>query len=137
MIYLWDTNTAVFYLNGEKTVLERMMAKGEENVAICEIVKGELIFGAALGKKKDQNLKKLEGFFEEVQFLPLIQGCGDIYAQIKLDLRKKGKPISGNKDWCDDNDVWIASIAIYHGATLVSNENNFKYIEGLQLEDWK
>ncbi|GAK49412.1 predicted nucleic acid-binding protein [Candidatus Moduliflexus flocculans] len=45
------------------------------------------------------------------------------------------------KYWLDTdhfptNDIWIAAIARAHRLTLVTNDEQFKYIDGVTLESW-
>ena len=54
---------------------------------------------------------------------------GDIYGQIKVQLRTKGRPIP-------ENDIWIAATAMQHGLTLVTRDRHFQEIDGLALATW-
>ena len=35
-----------------------------------------------------------------------------------------------------DNDLWIAAAALVLGAVLVTNDQGFKHVPGLTVEDW-
>lgn len=136
MIYLWDTNTAIYYLNRISAIRKKAAQVEVEKIFICEIVRGELIFGALRSKWKTENLNNLDKFFFNIKTLFLTSECGKNYAHIKQNLFKKGRPITGTEARSDDNDLWIASIALTHNATLVSNDAGFQYIDGLKWENW-
>ena len=51
------------------------------------------------------------------------------YGNIKVALRKKGKPIP-------ENDILIAAVAQQHGLTLVSRDAHFNEVDTLSLEVW-
>ena len=36
----------------------------------------------------------------------------------------------------DTNDIWIAAIARVHNLVVVTNDDHFQYVEGLQVENW-
>jgi tRNA(fMet)-specific endonuclease VapC len=52
-----------------------------------------------------------------------------IYGRIQSDLRRRGRPIP-------TNDVWIAALAIQHGYTLVTRDNHFQEVDGLNAISW-
>jgi len=54
----------------------------------------------------------------------------EIFGRLKADLEGKGSPL-------DDFDLIIATSALSHNLTLVTNnEKHFKRIEGLKLTNW-
>ena len=54
----------------------------------------------------------------------------EIFGMIKVDLEKQGTPL-------DDFDIVIASCALVHNLTLVTNNiKHFKRIDGLRLTNW-
>jgi tRNA(fMet)-specific endonuclease VapC len=48
------------------------------------------------------------------------------YAEIKFDLKKKGRPIP-------DNDIWIAACAHAHGFSVATFDNHFSEIAQIEL----
>jgi len=51
------------------------------------------------------------------------------YSAIRLELKKKGRPIP-------ENDLWIASICIEHNLPLVTGDAHFDNINGLEVIRW-
>jgi predicted nucleic acid-binding protein len=53
----------------------------------------------------------------------------EVYGRLKASLESQGvNP--------DDNDLWIAATAFTHGAVVVSRDQFFRQVPGLQTEDW-
>jgi len=48
------------------------------------------------------------------------------YAEIRLSLKQKGKPIP-------ENDIWIAAICMVNDVPLMSHDKHFEHVEKLQL----
>jgi tRNA(fMet)-specific endonuclease VapC len=55
--------------------------------------------------------------------------CSEIYSDVKLALKKKGRPIP-------ENDIWIAASALQHGLVLITRDKDFDTVEGLTVEKW-
>ena len=69
-------------------------------------------------------------FIKRLSIIPII-GSVNKYAEIKVALRRKGKPVN------DEFDLIIGVTALENKLTLVTdNEKNFKDIEGLAIENW-
>ncbi|MCC7293621.1 MAG: type II toxin-antitoxin system VapC family toxin [Phycisphaerales bacterium] len=60
---------------------------------------------------------------------PIAGGVADVYAELKVSQEKKGLRL-------DENDLWIASIARFLNAVLVTSDRDFLRIEELRVEDW-
>ncbi|RZK15944.1 MAG: PIN domain-containing protein [Hymenobacter sp.] len=52
-----------------------------------------------------------------------------MYAQCKIALKRKGRPIN-------ENDLWIAATAIQQDLSLVSRDNDFAAVDGLRWVVW-
>lgn len=133
MRYLLDTNIVIYLLNGNAQLRKKILVAGESNIFLCPIVRGELLFGAYKSQRVLDNIKKIENFSNALDILPLTKKTEHFYGQIKFNLIKKGKKMDRDED---DNDLWIASVALAHNATLVSNDAGFHYIDGLKWENW-
>jgi tRNA(fMet)-specific endonuclease VapC len=55
--------------------------------------------------------------------------AGIYYAEIKHQCRVKGVSL-------DENDFWIAATAITFGAVLVTRDDDFSRISGINAENW-
>jgi tRNA(fMet)-specific endonuclease VapC len=132
MIYLLDANACIQLLNEKHPIiLSHFRQHSPNEIALCSIVKAELLFGAYYSGRVDANLQKLKIFFKPLQNLLFDDNCADHYARIRADLQAQGKLIGAN-------DLLIAAIARANDVTLVThNTDEFKRVVGLRLEDWE
>jgi tRNA(fMet)-specific endonuclease VapC len=132
MIYLLDANSCIKFLNGRsENVRRRLEAKRPQDVALCAVVKAELLYGALKSARPAENLDRLRPFFERFISLPFDDAAAEIYGAIRVRLERAGTPIG-------PNDLFIAAIALAQGSTLVThNTREFRRVEGLLLEDWE
>jgi tRNA(fMet)-specific endonuclease VapC len=132
MIYLLDTNTCIQYINQRSSpILKMMRTKRRSDLAICDIVKFELYYGAYKSQRPERNLEVLAEFFDELVSLPFERDAAKITGMIRADLQKKGTPIG-------PYDLQIAAIALANNLILVThNTREFSRIDGLMLEDWE
>jgi tRNA(fMet)-specific endonuclease VapC len=146
-MYLLDTNHCSYLLRRESAVYDRAIATGTENLATCVIVQGELIFMAENSEQKQQNLADVNNFLRYLRIYRIDEATAVIYGQLKAALinqfapkekrqRRKTKIIDIG---FDENDLWIASIALQHHLTLVSSDSDFQRLQtvrDLSLETW-
>jgi tRNA(fMet)-specific endonuclease VapC len=132
MIYLLDSNACIQLINDKHPViLQHFRQHSPAEIALCSVVKAELLFGAYRSGRVEANLQRLTVFFEPLQSLLFDDVCADHYAKIRADLQAQGKLIGGN-------DMLIAAIARAHNVTLVThNTGEFSRVVGLRLEDWE
>lgn len=123
---LLDTNGYRALRDGDASVLETI--EEAQVVYVSTIVLGEILVGFALGNREQKNRKILSLFLEQptVRLLPVTKTTADFYAQVKVGLQKKGKPIPLN-------DVWIAAQAMETGSTLLTFDQHFEHVGGLKL----
>lgn len=131
MSYLLDTDVCIVFLNGtDPAVRERLRDEGPGRVALCSVVKAELLFGARKGKRSRSNLERLQEFFRGFPSLPFEDAAAEVYGRVRAALAETGRPIG-------PNDLLIASIALAGGHTLVSrNLREFTRVPGLEVEQW-
>jgi len=131
MRFLLDTNTCIAYLTQRSSRVEaRLRAAAPTDVALCSIVKSELLFGARKSAKVTENLARLETFFRPFVSLPFDDHAAEVAAHIRADLEVAGTPIG-------PNDLLIGATALTHGLTVITrNTREFARIAGLRVEDW-
>ncbi len=131
-MYLLDTNVCIHLLNERNTKIEQSFrSHSPTEIALCSIVKAELLFGARHSRRVSANLRLLQRFFAPLVSLVFDDRCAEEYAQIRADLNAQGKIIG-------PNDLLIAAIARANNATLVThNVDEFSRIVGLEIEDWE
>lgn len=131
MKYLLDTNVCIRYLNGRSPqVRDQVERSHPDDLALCSIVKAELIYGALKSARPEKNLERARRFTDRFVSLPFDDAAALLYGEIRSTLEKAGTPIG-------PNDLMIASIARTHGVILVThNLKEFSRVPGLELEDW-
>lgn len=129
--YLLDTNICIYIAKKRPPeVLRRFEAIDESQLAMSLITYGELLFGAERSQARTRSLAALRHLAAAIRILELPLEAARHYGEIRAQLEKEGRPI-GN------NDLWIASHARAAGMTVVTNnENEFRRIEGLTVENW-
>lgn len=132
MKYLLDTNTCIRFLNGTSAeVRRRMEAHEARDIALCSIVKAELIYGAFKSARPTRNIDRLQHFFRGFISLPFDDASADAYGELRATLERSGTPIG-------PNDLCIAAIAKTNDLTLVShNVSEFARVAALAVEDWE
>lgn len=128
---LLDTDICIHLLNSQEPVLlERFRSHSPSELALCSVVRAELLWGARRSGRMDDNLNRVRLFAEPLRTLSFDDDCAEHYGVIRADLAARGTPIG-------PNDTLIAAIAVAHGATLVTrNQREFQRVERLKLEIW-
>lgn len=122
-----DTSVVVRLLNGEPGLLEKFDAA--EQIFISPVVVGELLFGAACAARAAENVAKIHAFLRDVVTLDWNPQVSQRYAECKVSLRRKGRPIP-------ENDLWIGAFALAHGLSLAARDTHFDEIDGLTVLRW-
>jgi len=108
-------------------------ATTDEELAITAISVGELVHGAAKSQRTNENLARLDVLLAALTVLPYDEWSARRFGQLKARLEQAGEAVS-------DLDLQIASVALEHGAILVThNQKHFARlanIAGLAIEDW-
>ena len=90
----------------------------------------ELYYGAYKSQKVESNLAKIRTLENSLEILPLGNESAEIFGIYKSKPEKSGTPL-------DDFDLILASCALAHNMTLVTNNiRHFRRIEGLRLTNW-
>ncbi len=94
------------------------------------ITYGELTYGALKHPQSAIAISSLEMLAVLIPVLPLPEGAGRAYGEIRAMLAAKGAPIG-------PNDLWIAAHALAAGLILVTNnEREFRRVDELKVENW-
>jgi tRNA(fMet)-specific endonuclease VapC len=93
------------------------------------VVAAESKFGAL--KKGSKTLsQQIDELFKTIEVLPLPVEVDQAYANLRVDLEKRGLPIGAN-------DMLIAAHALATGSILVTdNVREFTRVKGLTVENW-
>lgn len=132
MSFLLDTNACIAHLTGRSPALtKRLRERTPSDVAICAIVRAELLFGAKKSQRVAENLARVERFVAPFVCFPFDDAAAAEYAEIRAELERRGAPIG-------PNDLLIASIARARGLTVVTaNVGEFGRVPGLAVANWQ
>ncbi len=131
-MYLLDTNACIRILNNSSSALvTRLRQHRPDEIALCSVVKADLMYGAQQSSKIAENLRVLDRFFEPFYSLPFDDICVQAYGRIRIELERVGTPIG-------PYDLLIAATAIANERTLVTaNTREFNRVAGLAIENWE
>jgi tRNA(fMet)-specific endonuclease VapC len=128
--YMLDTNIISDLIRHPAgRAANRIRKMGTEGMCVSIITAAELRFGIA--KRGSVRLTELvEQVLSEIEVLPLASPADGVYARIRNELEKAGKPIG-------PNDLLIAAHALTLGAILVTaNAIEFGRVPELKVENW-
>lgn len=132
MIRLLDTNACIqLWQRKNLTVRRHFVQHSPADIALCSVVKAELLFGAHRSEQKECNLQLLQQLFAPLYSFEFDDNAAEHYAKIRADLTAQGRLIGAN-------DLMIAAIALANKATLIThNTGEFERVQGLLIEDWE
>jgi len=122
-----DTNIVIAFFREDAAVLAHV--KAADALFVPAVVLGELRYGARKSGQIRANLDRVQAFEAVVSVLPVNAGTAEHYGIIKDVLRAKGRPPP-------ENDIWIAAVAAQHGLPVVSRDEHFAEVDGLELVRW-
>lgn len=120
-----DTNIAVDVLNGKTAVLE--LLRQFDTVYLPVTACGELLFGAKNSANRVRNEPRYQAFINSCALLDVNALVAETYAEVRLALKLKGRPIP-------KNDIWIAALCIVHEVPLLSHDRHFEYVDVLEFQ---
>ena len=127
-MYLLDTDTVIHSLKGHPDIEGNLRRHLHDSLKISALM--ELCYGAYKSQKVASNLAKIKALEEVFEVLPVGRETVDAYGHLKAELENSGTPL-------DDFDLILASCALAHNLTLVTNnEKHFRRIKGLKLTNW-
>lgn len=119
-----DTNHAIHLLNDDPVVVEWL--KGFTELCLPATVLGELRFGSMKSARPQANLAKVDRLAARCTNIDVTAKTADVYARLRLQLLRKGRPIP-------ENDVWIAATCLEHALPLATTDGHFTHVEGLRV----
>jgi tRNA(fMet)-specific endonuclease VapC len=132
-IYMLDTDTCIFLMRGElPTLTQRVQDVPLQQQVMSVVTLAELTYGvqASATAKRKQNQMVLEQLALHLAVLDWPQEAAQHYAEIRLDLKKRGAQLGAA-------DLMIAAHARSIGAIVVTNNTkDFGRVKGLQVDNW-
>ncbi len=104
----------------------------QDRVIVCPVVRGEILYGIMRlpqGKRRADLKSKADNLFASLPCEGIPETAGDHYANVKFARQSKGLNL-------DENDLWLAAMALASGATLVTRDSDFQQMDGLTVVDW-
>lgn len=122
-----DTNAVIAYREGISDVCKLV---DEADVIILPVtVIGELLYGALNSTKTKNNEKFVHKFVEYSLVMQIDEAVAARYARVRFDLKRRGTPIP-------ENDIWIAAACLDLEVPLLSRDDHFKLVPGLNVISW-
>ncbi len=117
-----DTSVAIDVLAANADA--RLLSSVNEHLLPAPVV-GELRYGALNSRNAAENLAKVEALVTRCAVLNVTVATAKVYAELRLALRQKGKPIP-------ENDLWIAALCVEHQVPLAAVDAHFDAIDDLK-----
>jgi tRNA(fMet)-specific endonuclease VapC len=124
---LVDTNALSAAADDDPAVVS-ILARADQ-MTIPVIVLGEYRYGIAQSRNRDRYESWLAGLLQDCFVLDINETTTHHYAEITLELKRKGKPIP-------TNDLWIAALCRQHSLPLLSRDHHFDLVSGTRRIGW-
>ncbi len=117
-----DTNALSAWVEGHSAIETSL--RSARRLIIPSIVLGEYYFGIRRSRHRVRYEDWLRRFLPLTEIATVTHATADVYADIRLELRRLGAPIPSN-------DVWIAALARQHTQSVLSNDAHFDCVNGI------
>ncbi len=129
MRYMLDTNTVSSLIKKNPVVSRKIASVPMERLCLSVISEGEILYGLAK-KPNARNLHLVvQEFLKRVDVLVWDTDVAEHYGVLRAQLESNGNLLG-------PLDMQIAAHASQLGAVLVTNDQAFKRIKQLKVEDW-
>jgi predicted nucleic acid-binding protein len=122
-----DTNALSAAADGDPAVVA--VLSRSDQMAIPVVVLGEYRYGIAQSRYRASYENWLAGLLRDCFVLDITEPTAQYYAEIILELRRRGKPIP-------TNDLWIAALCRQHSLPLLSRDRHFDLVAGTNRISW-
>ncbi len=126
-----DTNALSAAADDEPS-LAAVLSRAEQ-IALPVIVLGEYRHGIAQSRHRATYESWLEALLNDCLVLDIQEPTTHHYAEITLELKRKGKPIPTT---IPTNDLWIAALCRQHSLPLLSRDRHFDLVPGIKRIGW-
>ena len=122
-----DTCIIVDALRGNMSVLDELKERyGAMPISTTTINVLELYSGAYRSSNPEANLRNVESFLEGMLILNIVDATYDIFGHLSAALKDMGTPMG-------DFDELIAAIALSYSSGILTTDEGFKKVPGLEV----
>ncbi len=118
-----DTNALSAWAEGLAAVQAPL--RSARRLVVPSIVLGEYYFGIRQSRRRRGYEDWLSRSLPLAEVALVTHATADVYAEVRLELKRAGNPIP-------TNDVWIASLARQYALPLLSNDTHFDRVDGVE-----
>jgi tRNA(fMet)-specific endonuclease VapC len=122
-----DTNAVSALLSGDPALASLLESSERHHLPV--VVIGEYRYGLLRSRHRQTLSAFLETLIRESLVLRIDEATTEHYAAVRNELRETSRPIP-------ENDVWIAALARQHDQPLISRDEHFDTIGGLERLGW-
>ena len=122
-----DTSALSAFAEGDEGAGD--VVRSQRRVFIPLIVLAEYRYGVSRSKFRKHHEAWLASELKHFQLLPVVAETTFRYAELRLELKKKGLPIPAN-------DAWIAALALQHGQPVLTKDRHFAHISSIKCLGW-
>lgn len=127
MALILDTNALSAFAAGDRELLR--VLPPQRLITVPVVVLGEFLFGVRQLRNRSEFEDWLVRYGGLWQLLEVNADTASHYADVRLDLKRAGRPIP-------TNDLWIAALARQHQSAVVTRDRHFDNIPGLAVMSW-
>jgi predicted nucleic acid-binding protein len=122
-----DTNALSAFIDGDPLVGEVM--RHQARACIPVIVLSEFRYGIAQSRHRAAYERWLASELAHFDVLAITEETTGFYAELRVDLRRRGTPIPAN-------DAWIAALSLQHGLPVLSRDGHFDTVANVRRQSW-
>jgi len=122
-----DTNALSAFVDGDGRVGDILLTQAR--AALPVIVLGEFRYGIAQSRRRSSYEAWLASYLTHFDILSVTEQTAESYAALRVALRQSGRPIPAN-------DAWIAALALEHRLPVLSRDEHFDIVPGLDRRSW-
>jgi predicted nucleic acid-binding protein len=122
-----DTSALSAFADGVAAVGD--VLRVQRRAAIPVVVLGEFRYGIAGSRHKAEYEAWLDATLPVFDVLLVDEGTTRAYAKLRVALKRSGRPIPAN-------DAWIAALALQHGLPVLTRDQHFDAVPGVERRDW-
>ena len=122
-----DTNALSAFVDGDTAV--GVVLRRQARAAVPVIVLGEFRYGIAESRHRSAYEAWLKSELAHFDVLPVTEETAAAYARLRVALKRAGHPIPAN-------DAWIAALALQHRLPVLSRDEHFDAVAGLERTAW-